>query len=208
MCVGMTGKKENTKARIVEALGTVLARDGFGGVNVEAIAREAGANKALIYRYFGNLDALIETYATGPGFWPTKEEIVGMDIASFRQLPLDEQISLCICHFIEALKARPQTVEILAMEFVQSSPISDKLNIAREQSLADLLALAGIEPVDRELSVELSILAAGMTYVLLRRRTTRIYNEIELQTEDGWEELVSALKSLVQKSYGKAGPRA
>ena len=47
--------REATKARILGAVGVVLARDGFGAVGVNAIAKEAGVDKVLIYRYFGGL---------------------------------------------------------------------------------------------------------------------------------------------------------
>ena len=51
--------REATKARILGAVGDVLARDGFGGVGVNAIAKEAGVDKVLIYRYFGGLPELL-----------------------------------------------------------------------------------------------------------------------------------------------------
>jgi hypothetical protein len=48
-----------TEERILAAVGQVLARDGFGAIGVNAIAREAGVDKVLIYRYFGGLPELL-----------------------------------------------------------------------------------------------------------------------------------------------------
>ncbi|MEU7132980.1 TetR family transcriptional regulator [Streptomyces sp. NPDC046261] len=45
---------EATKARIFEAATAEFARYGIAGARVDRIAREARANKQLIYAYFGN----------------------------------------------------------------------------------------------------------------------------------------------------------
>lgn len=51
---------KETKNRILRAAIEVFARDGFSGANVADIAEKAQANVALIYRYFGNKEGLLE----------------------------------------------------------------------------------------------------------------------------------------------------
>jgi len=46
------------RARILEAATAEFARCGFGGARVDRIAAAAGANKRMLYYYFGNKDAL------------------------------------------------------------------------------------------------------------------------------------------------------
>jgi AcrR family transcriptional regulator len=48
-----------TAARILEAAGRVLFRDGFRALTFETIAREAGENPALIRYHFGNKAGLL-----------------------------------------------------------------------------------------------------------------------------------------------------
>ncbi|MBK7457943.1 MAG: helix-turn-helix transcriptional regulator [Betaproteobacteria bacterium] len=48
----------------------MLARDGFGAVGVNAIARQAGVDKVLIYRYFDGLPALLRAWGESGRFWP------------------------------------------------------------------------------------------------------------------------------------------
>lgn len=57
-----------TKARILEAATSEFAQHGFGGARVDRIAARAGANKRMLYYYFGSKDelflaALEEAYA-------------------------------------------------------------------------------------------------------------------------------------------------
>lgn len=49
---------EQTKQRILEAATSEFSEHGFHGARVDRIARNASANKALLYTYFGNKQQL------------------------------------------------------------------------------------------------------------------------------------------------------
>ena len=71
--------REATEARILNAVGEVLARDGFGAIGVNAIAKQAGVDKVLIYRYFGGLPELLAEWGRSGRFWPRVDELLGAD---------------------------------------------------------------------------------------------------------------------------------
>jgi len=49
---------ERTRRRILEASSAEFARHGLGGARIDRIARSAGANKRMLYYYFGDKDGL------------------------------------------------------------------------------------------------------------------------------------------------------
>jgi AcrR family transcriptional regulator len=51
---------ERTRARILDAATREFARYGLGGARVDRIAASAGANKRMLYYYFGDKDALFQ----------------------------------------------------------------------------------------------------------------------------------------------------
>jgi AcrR family transcriptional regulator len=53
------GNREETTERILEAGLDLLAEEGFAALGVNTLARKAGADKQLIYRYFGGLDGVL-----------------------------------------------------------------------------------------------------------------------------------------------------
>jgi len=57
---GAARDPEQTRARILAAAKTEFARVGLGGARVDRIAVLAGANKRMLYYYFGNKDALFQ----------------------------------------------------------------------------------------------------------------------------------------------------
>ena len=68
------------RARILAAVGALILRDGLAGVGINALAREAGCDKVLIYRYFGDLDGVYAAYAAQGDFWWTIEDLTeGID---------------------------------------------------------------------------------------------------------------------------------
>ncbi|XOV74734.1 MAG: TetR/AcrR family transcriptional regulator [Phycisphaerales bacterium] len=81
---------------MIRAVGTLLARDGFQGMGVNALAREAGVDKVLIYRYFGSLDTLIDRYCQEVDFWPTADELISYDETAAMEMPPSERLALIV----------------------------------------------------------------------------------------------------------------
>src|SRR5215468_8464392 len=56
--LGSRGKPEESRAAILQAAIREFAREGVAGARTDAIARAARVNKALLYYYFKDKDAL------------------------------------------------------------------------------------------------------------------------------------------------------
>ena len=188
--------REATKARILGAVGVVLARDGFGAVGVNAIAKEAGVDKVLIYRYFGGMPELLREWGASGRFWPRVEDLLGDDPAAFHRLPAPERYARFFEHFIDALRERPLTLEILAAEIVERNDLTAILESEREawgEAASRLLAAEEFarRPALRGLTL---LLIAGVQYLLVRSRTIRIFGGVELKSDAGWDELKASIR--------------
>ena len=64
----MNKDREVTKQRLLGAVGEVLVERGYAGIGVNAIAKKAGVDKVLIYRYFNDLDGLLEAFVLRKDF--------------------------------------------------------------------------------------------------------------------------------------------
>ena len=67
-----------TRARILAAAESLFAADGFAGTRVDAVAARSGANKRMIYHYFGGKEALFEAvlqHRLGDAPWAGGPEI-------------------------------------------------------------------------------------------------------------------------------------
>ncbi|MBN8509739.1 MAG: TetR/AcrR family transcriptional regulator [Burkholderiales bacterium] len=193
-----------TEERILRAVGEVLARDGFGAVGVNAIARQAGVDKVLIYRYYGGLPALLAAWGESGRFWPTVDELIGPDPQAFECLPAAERYAQFLDRFVDALRARPMTLEILAAEVVVRNELTAILESQREAWGERATRL--LRPADLARAPELPdltlLLVAGVQYLLVRSRKIRIFGGIDLHTDAGWDRLKAAVRAMAQRALG------
>jgi AcrR family transcriptional regulator len=195
-----------TEERIVAAVGVVLARDGFGALGINAIARQAGVDKVLIYRYFGGLPELLQRWGSSGRFWPSVHELLGDDADAVRVLPLPQRYALFFDRFIDALRARPLTLEILAAEIVERNELTAILETQREQWGVQAEALFGGDDFERtpQLRGITLLLVAGVMYLLVRSRKIRIFGGIDLHSDAGWDLLKASVAGMLQPMLGGA----
>ena len=178
----------------------MLARDGFGAIGVNAVAREAGVDKVLIYRYFGGLPELLATWGASGRFWPPVHELLGDDPAAFHALPIAERYARFFEHFIDELRRRPLTVAVLAGEVNERNELTAILEAEREQWGEEAARVLGGAPwADRPwLQGVTLLLVAGVQHLLLRSRRIRVFGGIDIQSDAGWDELKRSLRALAQ----------
>jgi AcrR family transcriptional regulator len=190
--------REATRARLIAAVGNLLARKGFKALGVNAVAREAGVDKVLIYRYFGGLPQLIAAFGQEGDFWPSVSELTGGDPVAFGRLPLDERLRRLTRHFVAGIRRRPLTLEILAWETVERNELTAELEMIRENThlrLTEMFFPAGAGGAD--LQAVLGLVGAGLSYLALRARDVQWYNGVDIQSEDGWRRIEAAVDQIV-----------
>lgn len=194
--------REATRIRLIAAVGTLLAREGFKGLGVNAVAREAGVDKVLIYRYFGGLPQLMAAFGREGNFWPSIKELAGGDIDAYGRLPAAEQLSRLAKNFIRAIRSRPLTQEILAWEMVERNELTVELETIRENTMMNFFEM--FFPVTNQgtdIAAAGAIIGAGVSYLATRARQISVYNGVNLQSEVGWQRLEQALDTIIRGMF-------
>lgn len=192
--------RERTCGRLIEALGRVLARDGFERCGVNAVAREAKVDKVLIYRYFDGMPGLLRAYGQSGDFWPSIEEIFGEDECVLR-LPPGARFEAIVAGLLKSLRQRPETLAIMAWELVQRNPLTETLAQVREEWG---LALAKRAVADLDMHGEFAedgvvlanLVIAGVQYLLLRSRGVDEFGGLALHSDEAWLRIQRAVRLL------------
>jgi len=191
--------KSITRKRLIDAVGTLLAKKGFKALGINALARQAGVDKVLIYRYFGGLPGLIAAYGKEGNFWPTARELAGGDPMAFTRLPLQEKLSMAARNFIKALKSRPVTLEIMIWEMSERNELTVQLEDVREKSIREFFNMfMPANMAGQELQAIAALFGSAISYLVLRSRNIDIYAGIELGKESGWERLENAMDMIIR----------
>jgi AcrR family transcriptional regulator len=187
-----------TRKRLIKAVGSLLGREGFRAVGVNAVAREAGVDKVLIYRYFGGLPGLIAAFGREGDFWPSMRELAGGDLEVFARLPLAERLSELAKNFLRGIRKRPLTQAVMAWEIMERNELTAELETIREQNIMQFLDMfypSDITGVD--LNAVSAIIGAGASYLVLRSDKIRWYSGMDLQSEDDWQRIEKAMEAII-----------
>ena len=140
---------------------------------------------------------LVSAMPSGPGV----DELLGQRPDEFLALPVEERYARFFEHFIDGLRARPLTLEVLASEVMERNELTAILETEREQwgeQAARTLAGPQWETLPHLRGVTL-LLIAGVQYLLLRSRKIRIFGGLNLQSDEGWAELKASVRQLAKQ---------
>ena len=200
----MRRNKEETKDRIIDAVGRLLADGGFQKLGINAVARQAGVDKVLIYRYFGGMPELLRAFGVSGDFWPTFEELTGGDAEGLRGRPAGQATATVMHGFARALRSRPLTGEILAWETVERNQLIEVLEEVREDAALRLLEELAPAPgeTDADLAAVTALLGAAIMYLVVRSRHVEVFNGVDIGSEDGWRRLEAAITAICESCIG------
>lgn len=201
---GKIRDKERTKEKMIEAVGEVLSKNGYAGLNATTIAKEAGVDKSLVWNYFGSVDQLIEEYITKRDFWKFKaKDSINTLTSATKEINEHDMSALLQFQFKTLLED-----EIL--QRIMLWGISENKDFLR--SISDDRELIGeeifknIDPQFKNSTVDirgiLALLVAGIYYLTLHSKTNgSLFCGIDLNTENGVQRINNSIAQVITMAY-------
>ncbi len=180
----MKRNRLDTEQRILDAVGGLLLDEGYPAVGINAIARRAGCDKVLIYRYFGGFDELLLAFAETSTLWWEVDEIITESAEDCAAIALPDYLQTLLDRYVAALESRPLTLEIMAWEMSAHNNLIDAL--ARVRSERGMELVKRIRAYYRQPNIDiggiLGVFGAAINYLVIRtRKHSRQY-----KTEEWW----------------------
>ena len=192
-----------TERRIFEAARGLLAEEGFQNFGINAIARRAGCDKQLIYRYFGGLDGLVDAIGTDLSSWV--EAHVPEDQGGRFMLTYGDLMERLLELYMRALREDHLMRRVIAWEISENSAHVRRMAEARARGIAQWIERmrGSMEPpkgVD-VVAVNAALLAAAQQ-IVLSAVTTGFASGIAVKTPKDWAKLEAAVCRLARGAYG------
>src|SRR5713226_2005780 len=112
--LGTRGRPAESQAAILKAAVREFAREGVAGARTDAIARAAGVNKALLYYYFKDKEALYQAVLD--------QVFGGLRAAIHNSLSQDlsprEKLASYVCAHFDYVASNPLYLRIVQAEFL------------------------------------------------------------------------------------------
>lgn len=202
-----TRDRETTERLILAAAREVLAEAGFQGLGVNAVARRAGCDKQLIYRYFGGLEGLIDAIGADLGGWlqASLGQAGARTVHShYGALVEDWAVSL-----MRALRANPLVQKIVAWEIADPSPQVRRLAEARSRGMIAWVARARgdlLPPEGMDAPAANALLIGAVQHLVLSAAAVGQFGGVPLASEADWARMEASLRALVQAVYPPPAP--
>jgi AcrR family transcriptional regulator len=195
--------RASTERAIFVAARDLLAEQGFQGFGINAVARRAGCDKQLIYRYYGGLDGLIEAIGADLGTWV--KDRIPEDTGGAFLLTYGDLMEKLFIYFMEALRDDPLVCKIVAWEVSQDTPQVRRLSEARTKALAKWLermrgSLAAPKGVD--VATTNALLFASIQHLVISAAVSGQFAGMPLKTGKDWVKVEAAISRLVRAIYG------
>ena len=189
-----TRDRERTKGKILKAVGEVIEQFGTGKVGVNLIARTAGVNKVLIYRYFESVDGLMEQYVKSGEYASTSGEEYAESIGTLPPEERNQAMTDLMVTFLRDLRERKATRDLLRWEIgTGKSILSETKNVVANR----LLDKIGTLPNFEDTSGLMAFLSAGIYYLVMVENYRPKMIDVDLSTDEGWLRIENIIERII-----------
>jgi AcrR family transcriptional regulator len=206
----MARDKEETKIRIVAAVGRQLARAGFRDLGVNSIAKEAGVDKVLIYRYFGGLPELLTAYAREGNYWPTSAELIS-DPTTVKAESVADWLVYILTKVQMAIRQRPITQEILRWEIIDHNELTKEFAAIRTRVAMECLSFINQQypfPPELDTLALSTIILSSVVYITLRTETNPYYLGMDFSDPKNWDRINKMVTSIIYQATNCKMPKS
>jgi len=196
--------KEITKRKLIDAVAKVFKNEGYGGLGVNKIARMAGVNKKLIYRYFQTFEGLIEAYVVETDYWMVFAEKVQEMLDEKNASDSQKLVTDILQNQFRYFYMDKQMQKLITWEICSASPLMKSIHTARENAGQKILALTDehFKNSNVNLRAVSALLVGGIYYTVLHSRYNGgMFSDIDMSTEEGREEIIRMIGEIINWAY-------
>ncbi len=189
---------EQRREQLIDAALNVILKEGYRGVSIEAIAREAGVTRPVVYDHFPNLARLLHALVEREEHYSLGQLALVVPDDTGDQDPV-EFFSTGVRTFLEAVTSRPATWRLILLP-LEGTPsiVRDHVEKNRERILKQIQHLVEQSIEQGQLPADLdSELAARMVRDLGEEAGRMVLTDREHYTAERYERFVQQVVRLI-----------
>lgn len=199
--------KEETKRRLINAVGEILKNEGYSALRVNNIARKAGVNKSLIYRYFRTLEYLIEAYVVEKDYWMTFSNSLNDLIGNSQSLGSQPLVTQLLQNQFTFFLSEHEMQRLIHWELSGQSRLMTSIHNARESNGQKLLEMTDEHFKNKKVNFRAvsALLVGGIYYTILHTWSNGgTFCDIDVKSSDGQNEILKSIEQIVEWAYEKS----
>jgi len=195
---------KDTEKRLINAVSTIIENEGFTKVGINKVARNAGCDKVLIYRYFGGIEGLLSAWAGQNDFYTTAYDVFYEEIQSAKHeevLELTKKVLIGQLHFFRESRMMQELIlwELSGnAKFRIVQDIREKNGQRLQQAFSDKLGLE-----NEDINIYVTVLITAIEFIVLYTRQYRMFNKIDFSKQESWQRLEAVLCDYIDMLFIK-----
>jgi AcrR family transcriptional regulator len=198
-----TRDRKRTEETILAAACTLIAEEGFQGLGINAVARAAGCDKKLIYRYYEGMDGLVE--AVGTTFGNDIRRKIGPS-DSVPETYADAVRALLLA-YLELFRNDRLFQKVTLWEMAESGPLVGRFSRARGNVLQHWVTHwrgSHSAPAGADAPLINALLIGGIQQLVLSAGSAGRFAGLDLLTEADWQRVTTGLAAIIDRLYAPA----
>jgi AcrR family transcriptional regulator len=199
--------KELTKKKLINAVGDVVKAEGFQNLKISKISKYANVDRKLIYRYFGSLNYLVEAYILENDYWMVFSNNMKQMLNDKQFSGSEQLITEILQNQFEYFSSQKEMQRLILWELSVNSPLMRSIHNTRESLGQEFLEMSDNHFAGGKVNFRAiaALLVGGIYYTILHT----VYNGgtfagIDLNTQNGKEDLLKAIGQIVHWAYQEA----
>jgi len=193
--------REATRAALLDAAKTTLAEQGFQNFGVNSVARQAGCDKQLIYRYFDGLDGLLAAIGQDIAIWLAGAADSGETAPNESYT---EKMVRFADSYLTALRGNPLMQKILLWELSAPPEQIRPLSEARGRAMFLWMKRARgdtIPPPGADYALINASVVAVIHQMVLSAAVSGGFSGLPLQSDADWQRLRDGIRMMITQLY-------
>lgn len=191
--------REKTESKILEAVSELVLKEGIKKLGINSIARKAGVDKVLIYRYFDGFNGLLKTYIRKQDFFANFAKFSQERIEDLNQDEIPDHFKKIFLMQLSYLRNNKELQEILLWELSNKDEITDFIASEREKVGIEILNMLKSKASNFNVDIEAfsTLIICAINQIVLRSRTVDVFSGMDLTKEESWIRFENTIELII-----------
>lgn len=195
---------KETEKNLIDAVSAIIETEGFAKLGVNNIAKRAGCDKVLLYRYFGGLDGLLGAWARHNDFYTGSFDGIAQEIEQREQIDVREVTKKILVGQMQFLRTNRMMQQLLLWEISGNEKFPHLRELREEKgNRLQLLLEDKSGHADKTTAMQVAILIAAIDYIVLATNDYPMMNGIDFSDEQSWDLLQKTLEGFMDMMFDK-----
>lgn len=201
----MIKNRNLTEKKIIQAVGETIRTHGYTGLGLNKIARIAGVNKNLIYRYFGTVEELVEIYIRQKDYWlADNQEFSNAFSPDAPQKVMIKAIVSLLQHQFTYFFQEKEMQHLILSEITYDNELLKKLTLLREKIAEPFFESTAKYFNDSSINFRgiMALVHSGIYYLVLQSQRNDATNcGLDITKEEDRKIILDSIDQIVRWSF-------